>query len=157
MKKAFVFDFDDTLAITDCMVLVRSAGEVVRRLTPSEYNTHKLESNQEYDYSEFTKVINPRATFVMDLAKEVHAENQDCYILTARSSAAADGIREFLDQHGIQAKEIICVGDNPGEIADEKRKVLLTIMSGYDRIYFYDDDESNVEQAKAVGAKANLI
>jgi FMN phosphatase YigB (HAD superfamily) len=158
MNKAFVFDFDDTVAITDCCVIVRNAdGNVVERLTPKQYNSYKLKSLEYFDYTEFKQVINPRATFVMALAQEVHAENHDCYILTARSSAAADGIREFLMSNGIIAKEIICIGDNAGEIAAEKRKVLLSIVQGYDKVYFYDDDKHNVEQAKTIGVKANLV
>ena len=58
MKKAFVFDFDDTLATTDCKVLVRRRNSIggrftVRKLTPAEFNTDVLADGEEYDFSEF--------------------------------------------------------------------------------------------------------
>ena len=55
MKKAFVFDFDDTLATTDCKVLVRSTinGKVGRRLTPAEFNDYELTRFTYFDFSEF--------------------------------------------------------------------------------------------------------
>lgn len=157
MKKAFVFDFDDTLATTDCMVLVRTLGEVVRRLTPSEYNTHKLDVGCEYDFSEFETLVNPQPLFVLDLAKEVYNEGHSVYILTARGNAAADAIHNFMASAGIKTKEVICVGGSPVNIADEKRKVLSAIIDTHDRVYFYDDDSENIEEAKKVGAISNLV
>ena len=59
MNKAFVFDFDDTLATTGCRVLVRrpngrgTRGLPVRRLTPAEFNTDVLDEGEEYDFSQF--------------------------------------------------------------------------------------------------------
>lgn len=158
IKKAFVFDFDDTLAFTDCMVVVRlENGEILRRLTPSEYNQYELPEGCKFDYSEFESLINPRANFMMALAKEVYNEQHSIYILTARGSAAADGIHQFLTEHNIDAKEIICVGDSAKDIAKEKRTVLMTIMENFDKVYFYDDDEKNVAEARSIGIKANLV
>ena len=48
----------------------------------------------------------------MDLAKEVHDEDHDVYILTARSSVCADAIEAFLALHGIKPKFVFCVGDH---------------------------------------------
>jgi hypothetical protein len=157
MKKAFVFDFDDTLATTDCMVLVRTLGEVVHRLTPSEYNTHELNVGCEYDFSEFEKLINPQPLYVLNLAKEVYNEGHSVYVLTARGNAVADAIHNFMVIAGIKTKEVICVGDSPVNIADEKSKVLSVIIETHDRVYFYDDDTHNVNEAKKVGAISNLV
>ena len=162
MNKAFVFDFDDTLAKTDCKVLVRSVfdGSVSHYLTPSEYNTFDLPVDQCYDYSQFSDaqyIREGQSTFLMDLAKEVHDEDQDVYILTARGNAASEAINLFLMDYGIAAKQIHCVGDSDGSIAKEKSKILLAIMQGYDKVYFYDDDKTNVETAKEIGVKSYLI
>jgi FMN phosphatase YigB (HAD superfamily) len=162
MNKAFVFDFDDTLAKTDCKVLVRSVfdNSVSHYLTPSEYNTFDLPVDQYYDYSQFSDaqyIREGQSTFLMDLAKEVHDENHDVYILTARGNAIANSIDAFLKDHGIEAKQIHCVGDSDGSIAKEKSKILLAIMQGYDRVYFYDDDKTNVETAKEIGVKSYQV
>lgn len=157
MKKAFVFDFDDTVAITDCKVYVIRNGIRIISLTPAEYNSYQIQENEEFDYSDFSEIINPKEKFVIHLMKEVHDENQDVYILTARSNIVADSIYKFLSEKNIYAKEIICVGDSDKSIEEEKRKVLMTIMEKYDKVYFYDDHIGNVEEAKKIGIKANLV
>jgi hypothetical protein len=48
-----IFDIDDTLFKTDTKVLVKKDGKTVRELTPAEYNVNKLESGEEYDFSQF--------------------------------------------------------------------------------------------------------
>lgn len=156
MKKAFVFDFDDTLVKTDCRVIVRNNG-VTQSLTPAEYNTYNASDDDEFDYSEFERVINPVGLETLELAKQVYNENHDVYILTARNSNAKNPIVEYIRNCGISAKEVYCVGDNGSDIAQEKRFVLLAIMQGYDKIYFYDDHHDNVEQARSVGVKAYKI
>ena len=146
MKKAFVFDFDDTLATTDCQVIVRlSPMHVVARLSPAQFNSHELKGECYYDFSEFTKLVKPQTSWLFPLAQEVYREGQAVYILTARGSLAGEAIAQFLYDHGIVAKEIHCIGDNDGEIEAEKRKVMLTIIEGYDKIYFYDDHSGNID------------
>jgi hypothetical protein len=48
-----IFDIDDTLFRTDTKVLVKKDGKTVRELTPAEYNVNKLESGEEYDFTQF--------------------------------------------------------------------------------------------------------
>ncbi|MCP4778450.1 MAG: hypothetical protein GY880_29890 [Planctomycetaceae bacterium] len=147
MKKAFVFDFDDTLATTDCRVSVRrnSSDKKLYSLTAEEYNSHRLSADEFYDYSEFIKLINPQKTFIMALALEVHQEGHPVYILTARGSAAQEAIDYFMQLNGIKCKEIICVGDSGDQIEQEKRKAFMTIMENYDKLYFYDDFQGNID------------
>lgn len=157
MNKAFVFDFDDTLAQTSCMVKVLFNREVVKQLTPAEYNTYKLASGESFDYSDFETVINPVALETLGLAKQVYTENHSVYILTARGSKARNAIADFLNCNGIHAKEIYCVGDKKTAIELEKRIVLVAIMENYDKVFFYDDHAGNVEEAEKIGVKSYKI
>ena len=145
MKKAFVFDFDDTLATTDCKVIVRKWGKEIARLTPAEYNNYPLADDCSFDYSEFTRLINPRANFVMSLAQEVHGEGHEVYILTARGIAAQDAINEFMLEHFIQCRAIICVGDEPDSIESAKSRIFMSIVNGVEKCYFYDDHSGNID------------
>jgi FMN phosphatase YigB (HAD superfamily) len=168
MNKAFVFDFDDTLAKTDACVLVHTNWLPMGmtnpsvQLTPAEFNDYELKEGERFDFSEFrcaSLIENGRPTELMQLAKEVYDENHSVYILTARSDDVSDAIAKFLSLHGIEAKQIICVGDNDGHngIAAGKRKSLITIMKLYDKIYFYDDNKENIELANEIGVKTHLI
>ena len=114
----------------------------------------------DFDFSEFNNpeyILNGKPTKLVELASEVYNEGHDLFILTARSDSIADAIQEFLSQFGIKATAVHCVGDHGSDIAQSKRKVLLTIMESYDKIYFYDDDESNIEAAQEIGVKSYKV
>ena len=157
MNKAFVFDFDDTLAVTDSKVLVKNQEDhtTVMSLTPSQYNKHELETGKYYDYGDFRrgdKISGARATSLIELAKQVHDEEHDVYILTARSDACADAIKKFLSLHNITAKTIFCVGDvdtsaekTIGQVGNAKSAILSEILQDYDKVYFYDDHQGNID------------
>ena len=168
MKKAFVFDFDDTLAFTNARVLVLgphsglggAARKVAKRLTPAEFNTYELQKDEEFDFSQFKNpefVLDGKPTKLIELAKQVYSEGHDLFILTARSDSVAGAIQGFLNQFGIKATAVHCVGDAGSDISRNKRKVLLTIMESYDKIYFYDDDAANVKAAQEIGVKSYQV
>jgi hydroxymethylpyrimidine pyrophosphatase-like HAD family hydrolase len=106
MKKAFVFDYDDTLATTKCRILVRTKGNVafggkkiIKKLTPSEYNTYKIKDDCYYDFSEFSSpdfIHNANPTKLIELAKEVYDEGHNVFVITARSDDVSSAIASFL-------------------------------------------------------------
>jgi len=164
MKKAFVFDFDDTLATTNCKVEVRQTdlyfGDSfkVQELTPSEFNTYELKEGEWFSFEQFKDILNPVALPLIDFAKEVSQENHNVFILSARPSEAVNPITEFLRSLDIKVKSVICVGGKPINIAKEKRIVLMSIIETHDVVYFYDDDKTNVQEAdKLEGLKAKLF
>ena len=78
--KAFVFDFDDTLAFTDAKVHVRNdVGRLVVSLTPQEFNEFQLHPEQVLDFSDFDKaslILNGKPTKLIELATEVFREGR---------------------------------------------------------------------------------
>lgn len=160
-SKAFVFDFDDTLAFTDAKVHVLSPSRLVRKsLTPQEFNTHKLREGECFDFSDFDKasfILNGTPTKLIDLARDVFSEGHSVFILTARNNCVASPIAEFLGGFGITTKEIHCVGGWSLDIARAKRKVLLSIIENFDKVWFFDDDARNIELAKDLELKAKKV
>ena len=162
MKKAFVFDFDDTLATTDCQVLVRSqlrggANKVVKRLTPEQFNTYQLPELCSFDFSEFRsekfiRCANP--TYLMALAQEVNREGHAVYVLTARPDSVAGAITDFLLGFGVKPVRVFGVGSDSEklDIAGEKHKILRTLAQAFDLVYFYDDCAENCEIAEGIGS-----
>lgn len=163
MNKAFVFDFDDTLATTTAMVVVRKivTGKEIFRLTPAQYNTYELPEDCDFDFSEFKNpelIINGIPTDLISFAIDVHNEGHDFYILTARNEAASNPIAEFLNRFGIEAKTIYCVGkSNDTNIAREKQKILMAIINTHTVTYFYDDDDKNIELANELNCRAKKV
>jgi acid phosphatase class B len=155
--KAFVFDFDDTLATTAARVVVLEHGQFSHSISAAEYNTHKLNANESYYFGEFKNpefIVNGKPLGLIELAKAVHAEGHSLYILTARTEATSNAIATFLARFNITAKMIHCVGkDSATNIAKAKQSVLMTIIDNHDITYFYDDDEANIELASSLECK----
>ena len=164
MKKAFVFDFDDTLAFTEaCVILVQinGSGWKTTRLTPAQFNSHKLQDGDRFEFDEFcdaSLILDGKPTRLLSFAAEVFTEGHPVFILTARSDSVANAIQQFLRRVGITAKAIHCVGkETATDIPKAKRQVLLSIIENHDIVYFYDDDEANVEAAKEIGVKSYKV
>lgn len=150
MRKAFIFDFDDTLATTSARIRVMDDAGLVTHVQPRDFSSFDLKANEYFDFTEFRddrfiKDANP--TFLMHLAQEVSEEDQDVYILTAREDDSADAIQSFLANYDVKAKTIHCVGGTQKNIPQKKREMLLTIIGKYDKIYYYDDNLDNIESA----------
>ena len=160
-NKAFVFDFDDTLATTTARVVIIENGQFSHSISAAEYNTYKLNENESYYFGEFKNpefIVNGKPLGLIELAKAVHAEGHSLYILTARNEAASKAIAEFLIQYNITAKMIFCVGkDSNTNIAKAKQSVLMTIIDSHDITYFYDDDEANIELASSLDCRTELV
>ena len=150
MRKAFVFDFDDTLATTTARIKVMDGAGLVTHVQPRDFSSFHLKANEYFDFTEFRDdrfIKDADPTFLMYLAQEVSEEDQDVYILTAREDDSADAIQSFLASYNVNAKTIHCVGGTKETIPEKKREMLLTIMAKYDKIYYYDDSPDNIETA----------
>ena len=138
-KKAFVFDFDETLAHTDAVVL----------------------DGTEDKFAEFSNpdtILNGTPLDLMDLAKEVYDEGHSVCVRTARNDCVAKAISEFLLRFGIEANAIHCVGAHANvDVAKAKRKVLLSIIENHQIVYFFDDDETNIELANELDCRARQV
>ena len=158
MKKAFVFDFDDTLATTECRVIVRSSitGYQLDRLTPAEFNSYELTKLEYFDFSEFRSeefIHNAVPTTLINLDKEVYDEDHSVYVLTARADNVAEAISDWLFGFDVRPVHVYGVGsdDKKCDIAAEKKKVLTTLAQAFDLVYFYDDHEENCDLAREIG------
>lgn len=146
-RKAFIFDFDETLASTDCKIIVSHVNGSTTELTPQEFNSYVYKYGDKFDYSDFDKIISPEALPLMTLARQLCLEGHPIFILTARGIEAKNPIVRYLESQGVVLHQIYCIGSKTEkvEVEKEKRKVLLTIMESYDRIYFYDDNHKIID------------
>ena len=161
MSKLRVFDFDDTLAVSDSMVLVQHTGGASELLTPAEFNSYKPEPGDEFDFSQFEDVINPRAVVEVTqiLTKILNAElknpgDRKIAILTSRGQRAQSSIQGFLDEllGGASNIEIVTLGSS--DPADKRDWIDQQIGSyGFQDVRFFDDSEGNVAAVLELKAK----
>lgn len=171
-RKAYVWDFDDTLVKTSAKVHIYKDGRRIKSLTPEEYNFYKPSPGETTNMDDF---IDPRiimqaqkykmwpALKNIDMAKKSGRSDSEIYILTARSPKAQLPIYNFLKREGIDVplENVITLGNDGGEyydIAGEKKKVLSAFVSQYSKVLFFDDSEKNIELANQVpGIKSRLV
>jgi hypothetical protein len=147
-NKAFVFDFDDTLASIDS-----SAGKSFTNY---------------YGEGAAQLIASSSATRYADMAKKRVQKGYDVHVLTARpqDTMTVQAIQEFMMKNiGAQAKSVIGVaemfkderepGKRPGttrqlSIQSKKAKVLKQLAARYNQIIFADDNQENVLAGQAL-------
>ena len=150
-KKLRVFDFDDTLVKSNSKVYVINKGKK-KTLTPGQFAIYKKKSGDEFDFSDFDKVIEPKQIKSMfKVFNNIYkaSGSRRLTILTAR--AAYKPVRKFLKDVGFNDVYVVALGDsNPQKKADW---VQSQIQKGYDDILFLDDSPKNVKVVKKLKQK----
>ena len=154
-KTLYAFDLDDTLITSNSQVIIKNknTGEITK-LTPAQYATYVPKEEDEIDFQEFAKLINPQAISknFQDFAKILKVvsgkPNATAIILTARQPEVQTDVNAFLDQYNLDNIQIHAVGSSDPQA---KAKVVQDyIDNGYDKIRFYDDAVKNVKAIQAL-------
>ena len=152
-KTLFISDFDDTLVTTNAQIIVTDKDGKVKKLTPAEYAVYEKQAGDQFDYSEFQDLIDPKPIprYVRTLKRAVQSGKVDkVAILTARGSEKP--VVKFLRSIGITSGvKIVALGDSDSE--RKKEYIRHQIQKGYDRVAFADDSPKNVEAAKELRAE----
>jgi len=172
LRKAYIFDFDDTLVKTDAKVHVIRDGKRIKSLTPTEFNHYVSQPGETLDLEDFVdpRIIMNAKKYKMwpalqniDSARKMGRSLSEVYILTARSQRAQQAIHNFLTRNGIDIplENIITIGtdsDEPFDIAEEKGRILQDLKDRYADVFFYDDSPDNIQLATKIGGiKTRLI
>tara|TARA_B110000503_G_C6938275_1_gene325748 strand:- start:180 stop:704 length:525 start_codon:yes stop_codon:yes gene_type:complete len=150
-KKLRVFDFDDTLVKSNSKVYVTNNGKKTT-LSPGEFAIYDKKAGDEYDFSDFDKVIEPKKIKAMfRVFKNIYkaSGSRRLTVLTAR--AAYRPVRKFLKDVGFNDVYVVALGDaNPKKKSDW---VDGQIKRGYNDILFLDDSPKNVSAVKKLKQK----
>ena len=158
-----VFDVDDTLVHSDAKIHVRDkAGNTVKKLTPSEYNTHELHPDHHYDYSEFrsSKVFShshpiKKMIRTINAVQATTKKNPKNKVIINTARADLDNKDKFiktLSAHGIKDMDSIHVyraGNIPGNEPPAQKKLVYIRQHlnkhPYSHVRMYDDSKENLD------------
>ncbi len=147
-KVLSVFDFDDTIALTDSWIYVLKNGKEIKKLDPAQFAVYKPRPGETFDFRDFDKKLrNPRlikqnAELLikqLDKARRSARGTRKVTILTARRLGAP--ITSFFRSIGIDVYVVPLGSANPKDKADWIEK---QIRKGYDTVYFMDDSPKNI-------------
>ena len=146
-----MFDFDDTLAQTEEVTLVRdkATGRVVDHIHgQAEFDAYTLdEDNHYYDFSEFLTVSNYATPInaTLDLMRDfLFDKDSKVIILTARQEHARESIRNFLDKQGIDSKKVAVFGSNGSK---NKKAYLTKLIKRFNiskSVLVFEDSVNNI-------------
>ena len=149
-KGISVWDFDDTLATTKSNVLYEMPDGTTGALNAEQFakqGEDLLSQGAEFDFSEFEKVTKGAKgpMFEKAVARNRKFGNNNVFILTARTQAAAEPIHQFLKAIGldIPLKNIVGLGDSTP--AAKASWIVGKATEGYNDFYFADDAYKNVK------------
>jgi FMN phosphatase YigB (HAD superfamily) len=148
-KKLRVFDMDDTLVTTTSFIYVtnQKTGKKLK-LSPGEYAVYTPKVGDEFDYSDFQKLQNPKIIKgYFELLRRMANSGGDrgVFILTARG--AYKPIHKFIKDSGIRGVYVVALGDaNPEKKADWIEQQIKE--KGYDDVFFVDDSQKNIDAVK---------
>jgi hypothetical protein len=152
-SKLAVFDFDDTLAVSDSkIILTKASGEVIE-MTPAEYNVYAPVEGDSFDYSQFEEVINPQEVTQITriMTNHIEKENRDpegrkIAVLTSRADPAKNNIINYLKSLNIDMAnvEVITLGDS--DPYSKKSWIEAEVrQGGFDKVLFFDDSQKNID------------
>jgi len=148
-SKLRIFDFDDTLVKTDAMIKITDSDGKTVSMTPGEFAQHKLDDSNQYDFSEFEQasLINPREIkkVTQVLRNVLNASGtREVAILTARTPAAQQSIKDYLEDIGIDPEKINIVLVGTSDPEAKANWIENKIVDGATDILFLDDSGKNV-------------
>ena len=154
-KGISVIDFDDTLAFSDSMIIVKWKDGNLTKMTPAEFakqSENIADIVESFDFSEFNKVKNGKKGPFFNRAKSLKDKfgNKDIFILTARPQKSAPAIRAFLAGVGLDIKLENIVGLEDGRPKAKADWILSKVAEGYNDFLFADDAIKNVKAVAAV-------
>lgn len=139
-KKVRVFDFDDTLVKTDSHVYVKHGDGTTDKLTPGDYAVYEPKPGDEFDFSDFEKVNNPKLIKQnVGILRQQAREGKKIVILTARRAYLP--IKRFFERLKLEPYVVALGSSDPQKKADYIESL---IQKGYDDIAFMDDSFKNV-------------
>ena len=161
-NRILLFDVDDTLIHSNAKIDVVKNGEVIKSLTPAEFNYYKLGLGEKYDFKEFRSYeALLEATFLpfWKTMKREYNKGTHVGILTARENG--DMFKKFFLTKGIDIKDelIFTTGDSDysGSVEERKTQAIERLINvGYKTFVFFDDSEANLKEVKKLENKHDI-
>ena len=149
-NKLHAFDFDDTLFSTESSTIVQRPDGSTYELNAEEFAKHTPIEGESFDFSNFDKVIKPKALESLKLLKDAVKDGGDIVILTARTMSAKGPVIKLLREYvGDVADQIKFRGVAHGSPQAKVNYLVNAINKyGYNNVFFTDDAVKNVEAVK---------
>jgi hypothetical protein len=147
MSTLYIFDFDDTLAMTNSHVRVIKKDGSTERLNSRAFAKYRPKPGEKLDFSEFNQasgtLIDSTVATLNDAVRQHGMEN--VYIVTARD--VAQPVTDFLVSMGINPPEVVATAGSEGKAVWLTRQLEL---NNYSSVYVYEDCRKNITMLRDI-------
>ena len=145
----YIFDFDDTLALTDSRVrIVRNGQDIF--MTSREFAKFPVKPTDEIDFSDFSRASGTLIKDTADKMLQVMSQGEDVYIVTAR--AVAKPVEDWLISEIGKAPPIIATSGSEGKVPWLANQLSL---KEYESVTVYEDCSNNIRALKTAVEEFN--
>ncbi len=147
-RRLRIFDFDDTLVVTDTRIWLTRAGGERTAMTPAEFAVYEKQPDDVMDFTEFRQLINPRAiAWTGRMLRQVYDKYGPDGVVILSARTWSEPIQQFLDTAGLGDIETVALAD--GNPLIKARQVDRWIRErNLDYVEFFDDSNKNVDAVK---------
>lgn len=119
-------------------------------LTPGEYAVYKPQPGDIFDYSDFSKLIDPKEIkWTVEILRNILTAGSEAVILTARGDAGP--VQEFLRDANLPVSQVIALGNS--EPQAKANYIESRIKDGVNVVEFFDDSIKNIQAVRQLGVK----
>ena len=141
----FIFDFDDTLAITDSRVkiIMKASGDEIL-MTSREFAHYPFNmATMDVDFGDFMRADGSLIKSTIEIMQQAMMDGADVHIVTARS--VAQPVRDFLESEIGLAPPVVATAGSAGKSPWLTNKLET---GNYDRVVVFEDCEKNIRSLK---------
>ena len=141
----FIFDFDDTLAITDSRVkIIKKSDGTKILMTSREFAHFPFDPNtMDVDFDDFMRADGTLIRDTIDLMQQAMMDGADVFIVTAR--AVGPPVEEFLTKQLGSSPTVVATAGSAGKVPWLMNQLR---SNEYDRVVVFEDCEKNIRALK---------
>lgn len=144
-----IFDFDDTLVVTDAVVRVTNDSKTFE-LTPGEFASYDRKKGDVFDYSQFDVLVNPRPiAWTLKMMRHVYEKHGASSVVVLSARTLSRPIKAFMRRLGMHGVRVFALNDPDPDakvrwIAKRIERDCLRFVE------FFDDSFKNVAAVKGL-------
>ena len=140
----YIFDFDDTLAMTDSQVRIIRGGNIIS-MSSREFATFPVTKDDEIDFSDFSRANGTLIKDTADMMLKKMTEGEDVFIVTARS--VAKPVEEWLASEIGKCPPVVATSGSQGKVPWLENQLST---KPYGSVVVYEDCRKNIRALKEV-------
>ena len=141
----YIFDFDDTLAMTDSHVRVIKSNGNVKRLNSRSFAEYRPSPGDKVDFSEFNRAEGSLILNTVNSMEQAISDYgiENVYVVTARDDH--EPVEEFLLSMDVSAPVVIATAGSAGKSTWLSRTLR---EKDYTRVIVYEDCRKNISMLR---------